>query len=114
MSAMCFVVCLACHAAGGDRPKRGQLQMITLLVLLWTVLHCIDSYCYVLLCTAGGDGPKRGLLQQMITQEGLAGRVKLAGAIPHERAREFLVRTLALSVKLCVNCGCGGCALLAS
>lgn len=28
----------------------------------------------------------------MIAQEGLAGRVQLAGAIPHEKAREFLVR----------------------
>jgi hypothetical protein len=43
-------------------------------------------------CIAGGDGPKRGLLEQMIAQESLASRVKLAGAIPHERAREFLVR----------------------
>ncbi|KAF6266378.1 glycosyl transferase [Scenedesmus sp. NREL 46B-D3] len=40
----------------------------------------------------GGDGPKRGLLEQMVAQEGLAGRVKLAGAIPHERAREFLLQ----------------------
>ncbi|WIA35689.1 hypothetical protein OEZ86_004095 [Tetradesmus obliquus] len=40
----------------------------------------------------GGDGPKRGLLEQMINQEGLAGRVALAGAIPHERAREFLLQ----------------------
>ena len=42
-------------------------------------------------CHAGGDGPKRPLLQQMITTEGLEGRVALAGAIPHERARDFLV-----------------------
>jgi len=27
----------------------------------------------------------------MIDQEGLQGRVKLAGAIPHEQARDFLV-----------------------
>jgi hypothetical protein len=41
--------------------------------------------------SAGGDGPKRALLQQMISTEGLEGRVTLAGAIPHERARDFLV-----------------------
>lgn len=40
---------------------------------------------------AGGDGPKGALLQQMINQEGLQGRVRLAGAIPHEQARDFLV-----------------------
>eukprot|EP00775_Hariotina_reticulata_P007529 gene7529-7739_t len=40
----------------------------------------------------GGDGPKRALLQQMIRQEGLQGRVRLAGAIPHEQARDFLLQ----------------------
>lgn len=39
----------------------------------------------------GGDGPKRALLQQMVSSEGLEGRVTLAGAIPHERARDFMV-----------------------
>jgi hypothetical protein len=41
---------------------------------------------------AGGDGPKRALLEQMVAQEGLQARVTLAGAVPHERAREFLLR----------------------
>ncbi|KAF8057928.1 hypothetical protein HT031_005874 [Scenedesmus sp. PABB004] len=40
----------------------------------------------------GGDGPKRALLEAMVADEGLAGRVRLAGAIPHERAREFLLQ----------------------
>lgn len=40
----------------------------------------------------GGDGPKKGLLQQMIASEGLQDRVRLAGAIPHERARDFLLQ----------------------
>jgi hypothetical protein len=63
-------------------------------------LHTVHNPPCSLFCyTAGGDGPKRGLLEQMVAQEGLAGRVKLAGAIPHERAREFLVRTL-----LCTWC----------
>jgi hypothetical protein len=39
----------------------------------------------------GGDGPKRALLEQMVAAEGLAARVTLAGPIPHERARAFLV-----------------------
>jgi glycosyltransferase involved in cell wall biosynthesis len=45
----------------------------------------------LLLLFVGGDGPKRTLLQQMISSEGLEGRVQLTGAIPHERARDFLV-----------------------
>eukprot|EP00878_Enallax_costatus_P003436 GHUV01003647.1.p1 GENE.GHUV01003647.1~~GHUV01003647.1.p1 ORF type:complete len:475 (+),score=123.32 GHUV01003647.1:322-1746(+) len=40
----------------------------------------------------GGDGPKRRLLEQMMAQEDLSSRVKLAGAIPHEKARDFLLQ----------------------
>lgn len=41
----------------------------------------------------GGDGPKRRLLEEMVRQEGLQQRVELVGAVPHELARDFLVRT---------------------
>ena len=41
---------------------------------------------------AGGDGPKRGVLEAMIESEGLQERVTLVGAVPHEEARQFLVR----------------------
>lgn len=41
---------------------------------------------------SGGDGPKRQLLQEMVRQEGLQERVTLAGPVPHERARDFLLQ----------------------
>lgn len=41
---------------------------------------------------AGGDGPKKKLLEEMVKQENLQGRVELVGAVPHERARDFLLR----------------------
>lgn len=50
--------------------------------------------CRVCCVPSGGDGPKKALLQQMVTTEGLEDRVTLAGAIPHERARDFLVGAL--------------------
>ena len=40
---------------------------------------------------AGGDGPKRRLLEAMVQDHGLQGRVALAGAVPQEHARAFLV-----------------------
>lgn len=65
-----------------------------------SLLACLPPHCpapppvpaCVRACVSGGDGPKRSLLQQMVTTEGLEARVTLAGAIPHERARDFLVR----------------------
>lgn len=57
-------------------------------------------------CAAGGDGPKKALLQQMISTEGLEGRVQLTGAIPHERARDFLVRFMC-----CLKLQLGRCTL---
>lgn len=66
--------CLFASAANGMGPKS---PCCARMVVSW--------------CHAGGDGPKKALLQQMISTEGLEGRVSLAGAIPHERARDFLV-----------------------
>ncbi|KAG2430402.1 hypothetical protein HYH02_013763 [Chlamydomonas schloesseri] len=40
----------------------------------------------------GGDGPKRQLLEKVIADHGLQSRVSLEGAVPHERARDFMVR----------------------
>lgn len=52
----------------------------------------------------GGDGPKKALLQQMITSEGLQDRVRLAGAIPHERARDFLVSRWLAADAFAIRC----------
>ncbi|GIL80993.1 hypothetical protein Vretifemale_10129 [Volvox reticuliferus] len=40
----------------------------------------------------GGDGPKRQLLEKVISDYGLQDRVVLEGPVPHERARDFMVR----------------------
>lgn len=40
----------------------------------------------------GGDGPKAALLRSMVEQEGLQERVRLVGAVPHEKARDLLVQ----------------------
>ncbi|GLC56388.1 hypothetical protein PLESTB_001099500 [Pleodorina starrii] len=40
----------------------------------------------------GGDGPKRALLEKVISDHGLGERIRLEGAVPHERARDFMVR----------------------
>ncbi|KAL4443031.1 hypothetical protein ABPG77_008522 [Micractinium sp. CCAP 211/92] len=40
----------------------------------------------------GGDGPKRPLLEAVVREHGLEGRVRLVGAVPHERVRQLLVR----------------------
>ena len=40
----------------------------------------------------GGDGPKRQLLQAMVSEHCLQERVRLAGAVPPEGVRDFLVR----------------------
>lgn len=58
------------------------LPAMLLLALLW-------RWC--LFACAGGDGPKKPLLDDMIKQEGLQGQVTLVGAVPHERARDFLL-----------------------
>ena len=40
----------------------------------------------------GGDGPKRRLLEAVVARGGLEARVELLGAVPHEAAREVLLR----------------------
>lgn len=40
----------------------------------------------------GGDGPKRQLLEKVIADHGLQGRVRMEGPVPHEKARDFMVR----------------------
>ncbi|KAL3137234.1 hypothetical protein ABBQ32_006784 [Trebouxia sp. C0010 RCD-2024] len=40
----------------------------------------------------GGGGPKAKLLQKMISEEGLESRVHMVGPVPHEKARDLLVR----------------------
>lgn len=44
----------------------------------------------------------------MISTEGLEGRVTLAGAIPHERARDFLVSSTWVSVPVMCGARCWG------
>ncbi len=41
---------------------------------------------------AGGDGPRRGQLERMVAEHELAGRVEMVGSVPHECARDLLVR----------------------
>lgn len=40
----------------------------------------------------GGDGPKHSELVEAVKIAGLGDRVRLAGAIPHEKVREFLIQ----------------------
>jgi hypothetical protein len=64
----------------------------------------------LLLLLPGGDGPKRRLLEQMVVTHGLEGRVTLVGAVPHDKAREFLVRRAALRCAVSQPCFLSGIA----
>lgn len=65
----------------------------------------------------GGDGPKRALLERMRDAHGLADRVSLIGAVPHERVRDVLVRgtiflNCSLTESFCIailEAACAGC-----
>lgn len=41
---------------------------------------------------AGGGGTKAALLKKMIAEERLEARVQMVGPVPHEQARNLLVR----------------------
>lgn len=89
-----------CSPEACSHPADLTMRPMLLLVLppLLRLLMLDSPPLLLLLLCAGGDGPKRALLQQMISSEGLEGRVQLTGAIPHERARDFLVSFGALHV----------------
>jgi len=50
--------------------------------------------CYFAAFRVGGGGPKSALLEAMVADYSLEERVSLAGPVPAEKAREFLVSCL--------------------
>ncbi|KAG2490079.1 hypothetical protein HYH03_011544 [Edaphochlamys debaryana] len=73
------------RAGGVDPPALG----VDLLALVLPALLAAHPNVRLLV---GGDGPKRQLLERVFADQGLEGRVEMAGAVPHERARDFMVR----------------------
>ncbi|GLI60760.1 hypothetical protein VaNZ11_002990, partial [Volvox africanus] len=87
-------------AAWPSDPVRDEIVLIVLCRLVYR--KGVDLLSLVLpeVCNrhanvrviVGGDGPKRQLLEKIISDHGLEDRVALEGPVPHERARDFMVR----------------------
>ncbi|EFJ45084.1 hypothetical protein VOLCADRAFT_94566 [Volvox carteri f. nagariensis] len=83
-----------------SNPVRDEIVLVVLCRLVYRkgvdllslVLPAVCSRHANVRVLVGGDGPKRLLLEKVISDHGLEERVVLEGAVPHERARDFMVR----------------------
>ncbi|KAL0044537.1 hypothetical protein WJX82_011610 [Trebouxia sp. C0006] len=83
-----------------SKRRPGRLTVVALSRLVYRkgidlLVVIIPEMCYrypQVDFVIGGGGPKADLLKEMIAEEGLESRVEMVGPVPHEKARDLLVR----------------------